>query len=83
MPGRVRGVNLWVRFSPPHLCYLADDEGELVSLIQQLTTDQILFKVTMKGDEWVETTLARPQEESEALPGHSLRYLSWSGKFDR
>jgi len=37
----------------------ADDEGELVSLIQQLTTDQILFKVTMKGDEWVKATLAR------------------------
>ena len=75
--------NLWVRFSPPHMSYLADDESELVSLIRQLTTDQILFKVTMKGDEWVETTLARPQEKSEALPGHSVRYVSWSGKFDR
>ena len=74
--------DLWVRFSPPHICYLADDEGELVSLIRQLTTDQILFKVTMKGVEWVETTLARPQEKSEARPGHSARYISWSGKFD-
>jgi hypothetical protein len=75
--------NLWVRFSPPHMCYLADDESELVSLIRQLTTDQILFKVTMKGDEWVETTLARQQEKSELPPGHSFRYVSWSGKFDR
>ncbi len=75
--------NLWVRFSPPHMCYLADDEDELVSLIQQLTTDQILFKVAMKGDEWVETTLARPQEKSESLPGHSVRFVSWSGKLDR
>jgi len=75
--------NLWVRFSPPHMCYLADDEDELVSLIQQLTSDQILFKVTMKGDEWVETTLARPQEKSETLPGHSVRFVSWSGKLDR
>jgi hypothetical protein len=74
---------LWVRFSPPHMCYLADDESELVSLIRQLTTDQIRFRVTMKGDEWMETTLARPQEKSEALPGHSVRYVSWSGKFDR
>jgi hypothetical protein len=65
------------------MCYLADDESELVSLIRQLTTDQILFKVTMKGDEWMETTLARPQEKSEALPGHSVRYVSWSSKFDR
>jgi hypothetical protein len=75
--------NLWVRFSPPHTCYLADDENELVSLIRQITTDQIVFKVTMKGDEWVETTLARPQEKSESLPGHSIRFVSWSGKFDR
>jgi hypothetical protein len=75
--------NLWVRFSPPHMCYLADDENELVSLIRQLTTDQILFKVTMKGDEWVETTLASPQETSESLPGYSVRFVSWSGKFDK
>ncbi len=75
--------NLWVRFSPPHMCYLADDENELVLLIRQLTTDQILFKVTMKGDEWVETTLSRPHEKPESLPGHSVRFVSWSGKFDR
>jgi hypothetical protein len=75
--------NLWVRFSPPHMCYRASDDSELVSLIRQLTTDQILFKVTMKGDEWVETTLARPQEKSEALPGHSVRCVSWSGRFDK
>jgi len=75
--------SLWVRFSPPQMCYLADDENELVSLIRRLTTDQIVFKVTMKGGEWVETTLARPQEKSEVLPGHSVRFVSWSGKFDR
>jgi hypothetical protein len=75
--------NLWVRFNPPRMCYLADDEDELVSLIRQLTTDQILFKVTMKGDEWVETTLVRPEEKTESLPAHSVRYVSWSGKLDR
>lgn len=75
--------NLWVRFSPPHMCYLADNENELVSLIRQLTTDHILFKVTMKGGEWAETTLAKPQEKSESGPGLSVRFVSWSGKFDR
>jgi len=74
---------LWVRFSPPWMCYLATDEDELVSLISQLTTDKILFKVTMKGDEWVETSLASPEEKAESLPGHSIRYVSWSGKFDK
>lgn len=75
--------DLWVRFSPPRVCYVADDENELVSLIRQLTTDQILFKVTMNGDEWVETTLARPEEKTESLPGHSVHDVSWSGRFDR
>ena len=69
--------------SPQHMCYLADDENDLVSLIRQLTTDQVLLKVTMKGDEWVETTLARPQQNPESPPGHSVRFVSWSGKFDR
>jgi hypothetical protein len=74
--------NLWVRFGPPHMCYLVDDENELVSLIRQIITDQLLFKVTMKGDKWVETTLARPQEKSVSLPGHSVHFVSWTGMFD-
>jgi hypothetical protein len=74
--------SLWVRFSPPHMCYLADDENELVSLIQRLTTDQILFKVTMNGDEWAETTLIS-HEETGFHPGQSVCVVSWSGKFDR
>ena len=75
--------NLWVRFTPPRMSYLADDEDELISLIRQLTADKILFKVTMKGGEWVETTLAKPEEKPDSLPGHSIRYVSWSGRFDR
>lgn len=75
--------NLWVRFSSPCACYCADNVDELVSLIRQLTADEILFKVTMKGDQWVETTLTKPEEKAECLPGHFVRYLSWSGKFDR
>ena len=74
---------LWVRFSPPHLCYLADDENEMVSIIKQLTSDSIVFKVVMQGDEWVETTLTKPQEKSEAIPGRSVRFVSWSGRLDR
>ena len=75
--------DLWVRFSPSNMCYLADDQDELVSLIRQLTTDQILFKVTMKGDEWVETTLAGTEERTDSHSAHSVRYVSWSGKLDR
>src|SRR5262249_20460764 len=36
---------LWVRFSPPKMCYAADGENEMISLIRKLTADEIVFKV--------------------------------------
>lgn len=77
------GNDLWVRFSSPYLCYAADDEHEMVSLIKQLTADDIVFKVVTKGDEWVETALTKAQEKVESIPNHSVRLISWSGRFDR
>ena len=43
---------LWVRFSPPKMCYPADDENELTSLIKKLTADEIVFKMfqPLKGE---------------------------------
>jgi hypothetical protein len=75
--------DLWVRFSPPRMCYLAVDENELVSLIKKLIADEIVFKIVLNGEDWVETTLTKPQAKLESLPGHSVRLVSWSGKFDR
>ena len=75
--------DLWVRFSPLYMWYPIDDENEMVSLIKQLTADEAVFKVTTKGDEWVETTLTRPHDKCESIPGHSIRVVSWSGRFDR
>ena len=74
---------LWVRFSPPNMCYPADDENEMITLVRKLTADEIVFKVVMAGHNWVETTLTNPRENPESLPGHSVRFISWSGKFDR
>ncbi len=78
--------SIWVRFSPPHMCYGVDDEDEMASIVRQLITDQAIFKVTMKGDEWVETTLIRPQhssESSQSADGHTVHIVSWSGRQDR
>jgi hypothetical protein len=75
--------DLWVRFSPPYMCYAVDDEDEMVSIIKQLTADEAVFKVITKGDEWVETTLTRPHDRWESIPGLSVRLVSWSGRFDR
>ena len=77
------GNDLWVRFSPPRMRYAIDDEDEMVSIIRQLTADEAVFKVITKGDEWVETTLMRPHDKCEPIPGHSVRCVSWSGRFDR
>jgi hypothetical protein len=73
---------LWVCFNRPYLCYPADDANEMVSLIKRLAADDVVFKVVMKGDQWVETTLTKPQEKPESIPGQSVRFISWSGKFD-
>ena len=74
---------LWVRFSPPNLCYPVDNENEMVSLIEQLTADKVVFKLVMKGDEWVETALTKPTKRPESISGDSVRHVSWSGRFDR
>jgi hypothetical protein len=77
------GNDLWVRFSAPRMCYAIDDADEMVSIIRQLTADEAVFKVITKGDEWVETTLMRPHEKCDSISGHSVRCVSWSGRFDR
>ena len=78
-----QGNYLWLRFSPPYMCYAVDDENEMVSLIKQLTADEVVFKVVTRGAEWVETTLTKPQDKCESIPNHSVRLVSWSGRFDR
>lgn len=65
------------------MCHLVDDEHEMVTVMRKLIADEIVFKVTMKGDEWVETTLADPSEPNESITGHSARFVSWSGKLDK
>lgn len=73
---------LWIRFSPPNMCYPADDENELTSLIKRLTADEIVFKVVRKDGEWVETTLTVPDGRGETIPGHTVQFISWTGMAD-
>ena len=69
---------LWVRFSPPNMCYPADDENEMISLVKKLTADEIVFKVVMKGEDWIETTLTKPRDNPESLRGLHRRFRSWT-----
>jgi hypothetical protein len=73
---------IWVRFSPPQLCYPADNEDQVVWLVKQLSADELVFKVTKNGTEWEETTLVSSSEKLKPLQGRSVQTISWSGRFD-
>lgn len=77
------GKDLWIRFSPPCMCYAVDDETEMLEIIRQLLDESALFVVTMQGDEWVGTTLIRPGDLPEVESNQIVQVLSWSGKHDR
>jgi hypothetical protein len=81
-----KGKDLWIRFSPPSMCYPVDDEREILDVIQQILADTALFAVVMRGDEWVGTTLIRRGEPTDAPqlgPDEVAHIVSWSGNYDQ
>jgi IS30 family transposase len=81
-----KGRDLWIRFSPPSMCYSVDDETELLSVIQQLLAETALFAVVMRGDEWAGTTLIRrgePRDVPQLGSNEVAHVVSWSGKYDQ
>jgi hypothetical protein len=81
-----KGENLWIRFSPPSMCYSVDDEAEMVTVVRQLVEEKVLFVVVMSGDEWAGTTLARrgePSDLPQLEPNQVAHVVSWSGKYDQ
>jgi hypothetical protein len=77
------GRDLWVRYSPPQMCYPLDDEDEMLSIVRQLLRNEALFVVTRKADEWTGTTLIRPGQEPDVPTGEVANVVSWSGALDR
>lgn len=74
--------DIWIRFAPPRMCYAVESESEMLDIVRRLLADQLVFVVTMHGDEWVETTLARPGEEPQLKYGQAARIVSWTGIHD-
>ena len=80
-----KGKDLWIRFSPPYMCYSVDDETELLDVIDQILAETALFVVIMRGDEWVTTTLIRravPTDAPQLGPNEVAHAVSWSGDYD-
>ena len=78
-----RGEDLWIRFSPPYMCYSVENETELLAVVRQLQEETALFVVTMCGDKWVKTTLIERNGQPQLEQNQAAHVVSWSGKFDR
>lgn len=77
------GSDVWVRFAPPRAVYAIDSTKELVTIVEQLMTNEIVFVLLSKQRKWSGTTLSRGSARPVQGVGESARIISWSGKFDR
>ena len=80
-----KGKDLWIRFSPPSMCYSVDDETEMLDVIDQILAETALFAVVMRGDKWVGTTLIRRSVSTDIPqlgPNEVAHIVSWSGNYD-
>ena len=77
------GKDVWVRFSPPSMCYAVDDEQELFQIIDQLLSGKASFVTTWRGDQWTGTTLIKAGHQPNLEPGEIAHVVSWNGSDDR
>jgi len=78
-----RGTDVWVRLNPPNTFYSVDTPRELLTIVEGLLADDLLFVVLFTKRKWSGTTLVRRGERPAQSAGESARLLSWSGKHDR
>lgn len=73
---------LWIRIFPGHSAYLVDSEEDLISIINGVLKDEILWVIGLKGGEWFETSLVYAVEDIDAAPDVMHYVFSWSGERD-
>lgn len=78
-----RGSDVWVRFAPPRAFYSIDTPSELVTIVEALLNDDVLFVLLSKQRKWSGTTLVARTGRPVQDVGESARIISWSGKRDR
>jgi hypothetical protein len=74
--------DLWVRFSPPNMCYSVDNRAELVSIVRQLLSERALFMVSYRDAAWSGTTLIRRGIVPKPKRGEVAHVVSWTGRYD-
>ena len=77
------GKDIWLRNYHPYSAYSIDDVDELITIIEGVFADKILWAIGFKGDQWSETTLIRNLEDLETEDETTYRIFSWSGTLDR
>ena len=77
------GSDVCVRFALPRAVYAVDSAKELVTIVEQLLRNELVFVVLSTQRKWSGTTLSKRSDRPVQGAGESARLISWSGKFDR
>jgi hypothetical protein len=73
-----------VHLALPQMWYSVDDQEELLTIVDQLLRDEVLFvRTTDASGAWVGTTLVRRIEDLDLKQGETATLLSWSGRRDQ
>jgi hypothetical protein len=79
-----RGEAIWIRFAPPQMSYAVDNEDELLTIVNALLDDRVMFvHITDARNEWAGTTLVAGDAAVSLETGQKATVRSWSGRFDR
>ena len=75
--------DIWIRNYQKCSAYSVDTTAELIKIVKGIFTDDILWVIGFKDEEWFETTLIKNDADIETENGVTYNILSWSGKYDR
>jgi hypothetical protein len=75
--------SIWMRNHHPCTAYPFDTIEEMTNIVRDILSDQIIWAIGYKGNEWHETTLLNNLTDLQADEGVNYQILSWSGQFDQ
>ncbi len=75
--------DIWIRNYQKCSAYSVDTTSELIKIVEGIFSDDILWVIGFKDEEWIETTLVKNGADIETENGVTYNVLSWSGKSDR